>query len=112
MTMRVFYAYDGMMLDANKAGYVIQYYKHLMTPQEWRAYGHLQTTAKLTYGRKVKAELEAGSSPHAIREHLSTDPEVLKLTSDFHAFGCELRKEFSMIAAMKSPSIIALDVGH
>lgn len=49
------------MLDADKAGYVIQYYRHLMTPQEWRADGHLRATAKLTYGRILKAaQLEAG----------------------------------------------------
>jgi hypothetical protein len=43
------------MLDADKAGYVIEYYKHLMLPQEWHAYGHLRATAKpceytLAYG--------------------------------------------------------------
>lgn len=58
-----------------------------MTPQEWRADGHLRATAKLTYGRILKAaHLEAGNSPHTIREQLSTDPEVLKLVSDGHAF--------------------------
>lgn len=75
------------MLDAARAGYVIQYYRHLMTPQEWRADGHLRATTKLRYGRILKAaQLEAGSSPHTICEHLSTDPEVLKLVREGHAF--------------------------
>ena len=76
------------MLNAEKAGYVIQYYAHLMTPQEWRAYGHLRATAKVTFGRTdVAAQLQARNSSHPAREFLSNDPEALQLASDgFHSF--------------------------
>jgi hypothetical protein len=70
-------------MDTLKAGYVIQYYKHLMTMQERLAHRHLIGTAKATHGRTdAAAQSEVANTSHPPRDLLSNDPEVLQLASD------------------------------
>ena len=63
--------------------YVFGYFDHLMTQQERFAYRHLVGTAKAMHGRTdaaSQAEARESARPH-LRELLSSDPEVLRLTS-------------------------------
>lgn len=67
----------------DKAWYVFRYYGHLMTERERIAHRHLAGTAKATHGRTdaaSQAEARESARPH-LREMLSSDAEVLRLTS-------------------------------
>ncbi len=70
-------------MATDKSWYVFRYFGHLMTEQERFAYGHLVGTAKAMHGRTDAAsQAEAReSAPRHLRELLSSDPEVLCLTS-------------------------------
>ena len=70
-------------MDAEKARYVLRYYKQFMTTPEHLAHRHLMGTAKATRGRSdavVQREAENCSQP--AREMLSNDPRVLRLAND------------------------------
>ena len=61
-----------------KAGYVVQYFSHLMTEQERRAHLHLAATLKATGRPYIPSQTEARGS-HPL---MSNDPEVLSLLSE------------------------------
>ena len=70
-------------MATQKSWYVFRYFGHLMTEQERFAYRHLVGTAKAMHGRTdadSQAEARESVRPH-LRELLSNDPEVLRLTS-------------------------------
>ena len=71
-------------MTIRKAWYVFRYYPHLMTKQEHLARRHLLGTAKAMHGRTdvaSQAEARKSASP-GLRDLLSSDPEVLGLTSE------------------------------
>lgn len=71
-------------MATEKAWYVFRYYAHLMTKQEHVAHRHLIGTAKAMRGRTdVVAQVEARKSASpGLRDLLSSDAEVLGLTSE------------------------------
>jgi hypothetical protein len=70
-------------LDRDKAEYVLRYYAHLMTEQEFLAQRHLFGTVKATHGRSDEAaQAKARVKPGPFRELLSNDPEVLNLSRE------------------------------
>jgi hypothetical protein len=70
-------------MDAQKAGYVLRYYRQLLTVPERLAHRHLMATAKATHGRTdTVAQREAENGSHPAQKFLSNDPNVLLLASD------------------------------
>jgi len=66
------------------ACYLCSNYRHLMTEQERRAYWHLVGTSKAMHGRTdaaSQAEARKSAPPHLL-ELLSSDSEVLRLTTE------------------------------
>jgi hypothetical protein len=69
-------------MSSNQASYAINYYGHLMTKPEKRAYSQLAGTMKATMGRSgLQAQREARSDGKFSR-WLCNDPEILRLTRD------------------------------
>jgi hypothetical protein len=70
-------------MENEKARYVLRYYGHLMTTPERLAQRHLFAIEKARHGQTASAsENELRNSSHPLGRLLSSDPEVLKLTSD------------------------------
>jgi hypothetical protein len=70
-------------MDAQKAVYVLRYYRQLLTAPERLAHRHLMATAKATHGRtNAAAQRETENSSHPVRRFLSNDPNVLLLARD------------------------------
>jgi hypothetical protein len=69
-------------MATDKSWYVFTYFGHLMTEQERRAYTHLVGAFKATGCTDAASQAEARERalPH-LRDLLSSDPEVLRLTS-------------------------------
>jgi len=69
-------------MDTDRARYVFNFYRQLMSEQERLAYAHLVGTLKAVGGDDVAAQQKAKGYASHLREWLSDDPEVLRLAKD------------------------------